>query len=91
MGLICISLIINDVEPLFFLFFDIVVELQLSCHFPPLLSPMLFPSLPQSIPPPPLSVPMSPLFMFLCLPLPLLSPVISLPVSSGHCQFLLYF
>ena len=47
--------------------------------------------LPQSIPLPhcscSVSIMASPLFLLLCFPLPLLSPVIPLPSPSGHCQF----
>ena len=45
--------------------------------------------LPQSTPT--LSMPMSPLFLFIFLPLPLLSPVTLSSHSSDHCQFILYF
>ena len=65
---------------LIFLSFFIVVQLQLLHLFPccsPLTHHPLHLWLPQSIPTP-LSVPMRPLFMFCDLPLPLLSPVISL-------------
>ena len=60
------------------LFFIIVVQVQL---------PVL---LPQSTPNS-LSVPVSPIFLFLHVPLPLLSLVITLPLPSGYCQFVLYF
>ena len=39
----------------------------------------------------PLSGPMSPLLIFLCLLLPLLSPTMPSPPLSGHIQFILYF
>ena len=40
---------------------------------------------------PTLSVPMSPLFVLFCLVLPLLSPIIPLPLPSGHSQYVFYF
>ena len=73
---------------LLFIFF-IVVQLQVSCLFPHYLP------LPQTSyyhsHPPSLSVPMSSLFVSLCLPLLLLSPLSHIPLPSGHCQFVLYF
>ena len=57
-------------------------------HCSPL--PHLLPTLPQSVPTL-LSVPVSPLLMFLDLPLPLLSLFSLSPLPSSHCQFVLYF
>ena len=63
-------------------------SLQLSHLFPH--CPYPAPTTP-SVSPPPLSVPMSPLFMFLCLPFPFFAPLSRSPIPSGHCQFVLYF
>ena len=71
-------------------FFLIFAQLQLS-HLFPLFSPALRPPmlLPLSIPTP-LSVPVSPLYMFYTFPFPFFPHYIP-PHSSGHCQFVLYF
>ena len=59
--------------------------------FSPLLSPALpTPHLPHSIPPP-LSLSLGPLFMFLDLTLPFFFPLSSSPLPRGHSQFVLYF
>ena len=58
--------------------------------FSSLLTPTPPLPLPQSTPTP-LPMPMSPLSEVLCLFLPLLYPIISSPLSCGHCLFVLYF
>ena len=63
-----------------FSFYFYLLLFSYSCPtFPPLLTPTMSPRVPQSIPLS--SVPMNPLFMFLCLPLPLLSHYPPLPSS----------
>ena len=81
----------NNLSSVFYVF---LLLFNYSCpHFPLLLSTVLStPHLTHSIlPPTPLSLSMGPLYMFLKLTLPLLSPVIPLSLPSGHCQFVLYF
>ena len=60
-------------------------------HFPPLLSPdptspTLRVNAPHCLYPC-----MSPLFMFLYLPIPFIFPIFPSPIPSGHYQFALYF
>ena len=79
-------------EVFIILIFFIVVNY--SCpNFPPLLSPALpTPTFHiQHCPPPPLSLSMGSLYMFLDLTFPLLSLFSPSPVLSGHCQFVLNF
>ena len=75
----------------YYLFFKfIIVQLQLP-HLFPHCSPLSHFFNPTVNPaPPPLPMPRSPLFMFLCLPPLLLSHIIPLRLHSGHCQFVLY-
>ena len=110
--LICISLMISDVEHLFicllvicmsslekyqfrssghFFFPHFLLLFKYSClHFPPPLpsTPAIPISHPQSYPP--LVLSMSPLYMFLDDPYPF-SPIVPSYLSSGYCQFVLYF
>ena len=73
---------------IFCLFYLLLFSYSCPAFFPIAL-PYPVPSTPTVNPCPPLSMPMSSLFVFLCWPCPFLSLVT--PRPSGHGQFVLYF
>ena len=79
-----------NIQKIVFILFLIIVELQLS-HVFPRCSPLPRPPHPLQSIPTPLSMPMSPLFMFLDLLAPSPSPSFPvIPLPSDRCQFVLY-
>ena len=66
--------------------FSFFTVIQLSCpHFPPITLPCPTYLQPPTFDPPPLlSLSLDPLYMFLDLTLPLLSPLSPFPLASGH-------
>lgn len=66
-------------------FFPFIVAVTLVLPFSSLLTPAVRPPPPKSIRP--LSMSVSLLFVFLCLPLPSFPPTIPIPFPYGHCPF----